>query len=148
MAQLTEKQYSKIEEGKWIHATITIEVQGNDKKYVKKALEDLVGKLKKERGVEIVEEKYSEISEIRDNFYSYSVDLDFLAHDFGIMTRIALLYSPSYVEIFEPKKEVKIPIGEAQNLLVDIAHIVTSLSHAVFIQRGKLKQLEQKEAEK
>ena len=43
------------------------------------------------------------------------------------------------VVIFEPK-ELKIPLGDAQNILVDISNIVTSLAHAVFVQEGQLRK--------
>ena len=144
---LTDKQREKIEAGGWFHASIMIEVQGNDKAHIKDALETMVDRLKKEPGLQVVESNFSDIKEFDKTMFSYSVELSFIAHDYGVMIRVALLYSPSYVEIHEPK-EIKIPVGEAQNILVDIANVVTSLSHAVFIQHGQLKQLGEKKAKK
>jgi len=137
----TPKQIEKIKEGGWINAYFLIEVQGNDKEHIKKALEEMIGKLKMEQGIEIYSEKYDEIRELREKLYAYNVELKFIAKDFGRLTHAALLYSPSVVEIYEPK-EIKIPVGEAQNMLVDVANIITSLAHTIFIQSGKLRKYE------
>ncbi len=147
MAELTDKQREKIEDGGWMHATIAIEVQGNDKDYAKDALEKMIERMEKESGVQIVDKEFSDFEKTEKDLFSYSCEIEFIAHDFGKLTRIALLYSPSYYEIHKPKK-VTIEIGEAQNMLADISHIVTSLSHAVFVQRGKLRQLGAEEPKK
>lgn len=141
MAELTENQREKVEEAGWIHASIIIEVQGNDKEHIKNALENLVGRLSSEKGIEICSTKYSEIVELQPSLYSYNADVEFIARDFGRLIHVALLYSPSAVEIFAPK-EMKVPIGEAQNIMVDISNIVTSLAQAVFIQQGQLQKAE------
>ncbi len=144
---LTDKHREKLEVGNWINAYFLIEVQGNDKEHVKKSLEDLVGRLKQEKGVDIHEEKYDEMRELDKNLYSYNVELKFLAKDFSVLTHLALLYSPSSVEIYDPSK-ITIPVGDAQNMLIDISNVVTSLAHAMFIQSGKLRKYEQQEAKK
>ncbi len=144
---LTDNQREKLELGKWINAYFLIEVQGNDKEHVKKALEELMNKFKKEAGVDSYEEKYSEIRELKDKHYAYHIETKFLAKDFNVLVHLALLYSPSVVEIYAPEKII-LPIGDAQNILIDIANIVTSLAHALFIQTGKLRKYEPEEAEK
>ena len=143
---LTDKQIEKIRVGNWINASFLIEVQGNDKEYVKKSLEDMIARLKKEKGADVYEEKYDEIHELDKKLYSYNVEVRFLAKHFGILTHLTLLYSPSVVEIYEPKK-ITVEIGEAQNLLIDIASVVTSLAHALFIQTGKLRKYEPQKEE-
>lgn len=140
MGNLTDKHREKIEEGGWMHASIMIEVQSNDKEYATESLEKMIERMKKEKGLQIVDKEYSDIEEVEDDRYGQSIEVEFIGHDYGILTRVALLYSPSYFEIHEPE-EITIEVGEAQNILIDIAQIVTSLSHTVFVQRGKLKQL-------
>lgn len=144
-AKLTDKQREKIEEGGWIYASMVVEVQGNEKEHVKKALETHIDKVRKEPGVEIISSKPSEPTEFKSGFYSASADLSVLVKDFNIMTRVALLYSPSSIEIFAPK-EVKVPIGDAQNILNDISNIVTTLAHTVFVQEGQLRKYRPSEA--
>ncbi|HIJ98409.1 TPA: hypothetical protein H1005_00505 [archaeon] len=145
--KLTDKQLEKIRVGNWVHTSFLIEVQGNDKEHIKKALADMIVRLKQENGTEVYEEKYSELAELKEKIYSYNVDVKFLAKDFNVLTHLALLYSPTSVEIYEPKK-ITINVGDAQNILVDIAGVVTSLAHALFIQSGKLRKYEQKEGQK
>lgn len=144
---LTEKQIEKIKAGSWINASFIIEVQGNDQAHIKKSLEDMMLRLKQESGVEAYEEKYSEISKVKENFLTYNVEIRLIAKDFNVLTHLALLYSPSVVEIYEPKS-ISINVGDAQNILVDISSVVTSLAHALFIQSGKLRKYEQQEGQK
>ncbi len=137
--KLTDKQREKVEEGGWIHASMVVEVQGNEKEHVKKSLENHIDKIRKEPGVEIVSSNPAEPSEFKQGFYAASAELSILVKDFNVMTRAALLYSPSSIEIFEPK-ELKIPLGDAQNILNDISNIVTTLAHTVFVQEGQLRK--------
>src|SRR3989344_340048 len=122
--KLTDKQLEKVKIANWINASFIIEVQGNDKEHVKKALGEMVSRLKQERGCELYEENYPEITELKDKLFSYHVELKFLAKDFNVLIHLALLYSPSAVEIYEPQK-IAIPIGDAQNILMDVANVVT-----------------------
>jgi len=147
MVNLTEKQREKIEDAGWIHASSIIEVQGNDEKHIKEALEKLVGRLKDEKKIEVVEANYTDIEKLENGIMAYSVELVYLVKDFGEMTKVALLYSPAFIEIHAPK-EIKVPIGDAQNILADISNTVTSLAQAVFVQGSKLRHYEAKEAEK
>ena len=140
MTKLNDKHREKIEDGGWAHATIAIEVQGNDEEYAKEALNKMIERMVQEKGIQIVDKEFSDIEKGENDLFSYSCEIEFIARDFGKLTRVALMYSPSFFEIHTPKK-LSIEVGEAQNLLADISHVVTSLSHAVFIQRGKLKQL-------
>ena len=137
--KLTNKQREKIDEGGWIHGAMVIEVQGNDADHVKQGLGDHIAKVKREEGIELFDIQAHEPKEFKKGIYACSGDINFLAKDFNVLTRLALLYSPSSIEIFEPK-ELKIPLGDAQNILVDISNIVTSLAHAVFVQEGQLRK--------
>lgn len=147
MAELTDKQKELIEEAGWINASMIIEVQGNDKKYIKESLEKMVERFSNEKGAQLYDRKYEELQELQENWYSIHVELKFIAKDFGILTHIALLYSPSAFEIYEPK-EVKIKVGEAQNILVDISNLVTSLAHTVYAQQGHLRKIYSEKAKK
>ena len=142
MVKLNEKQREKIDQGGWIYASSITEVQGNDKEHVKKSLKNLIEKLEDERNIQLVEANYSDVEAIEDGLFVYSVELHYLVKDFNELTKVALLFSPSFMEIHEPK-QIKIPVGDAQNILIDISNIVTQLSQAIFIQGTKIKQLEE-----
>ncbi|MFH1424600.1 MAG: hypothetical protein ABIG20_02845 [archaeon] len=133
---LTEKQRNLIDDAGWINSVIIIEVQGNDKDYVKEALETLVNRMAREKGIEIYETNYDPPQEFKEKWFSINTEVKFLAKDFGLLTRVALLYSPTSFEILDPQKDLKVPIGELQNSLVDISHLVSSLAHAVFVHQS------------
>ena|SRR3989338_4081449 len=137
--KLTDKQREKIEEGGWVRGEMVIQVQGNDPVHVKKGLNEHIDKIRKEEGLELFGIEAHDTKEFKQGIYACDADIGFLAKDFNVLTRLALLYSPSSIEIFEPK-ELKIPLGDAQNILVDISNIVTSLAHAVFVQEGQLRK--------
>ena len=138
---MNDKQREMIDERNWLNSSIIIEVQGNDSDYTKGSLERLIGKLNGENGVEVYETNYDEVRKIKDKWFSCSVEAKLVAKDYGLLSKIALLYSPSVFEILEPKKELKVPIGEAQNILADISHTVTKLAHTVFAQQSELNRL-------
>lgn len=142
---MDDKIRELIEDAGWINLSMIIEVQGNDKGHVKKSLENMAEKIKQEKNVKVYAVDFDEIDEMKENWYSLNMELKLAARDFGRLTTLALLYSPSAVEILEPKDNIKIPIGEAQNILVDISNVVTSLAQAVFIQQGRLKKMQKPE---
>ena len=148
MTDLTDKQREMIEDGGWLHSSLIIEIQGNDKEHVKASLDRLVEKLKSEKGIDVYTTDFDEIQELKEKWYSLHVELKLLAKDFGRLTHVALTYSPSAIEILAPEKELKIPIGDAQNTLIDIANVVTSLAHAVFVQGGQLRKIQQEQGKK
>ncbi len=137
---LTNSQREKLDEANWIHASTIVEVQGNDKDYIKKALDAHIDKIKKERGIEVYDAILSEPRELHEKLYSTNAELKFIAKDFNVLVRMATMYSPSALEIYSPKK-ITLPIGDAQNILADISNIVTSLAHTIFIQEGQLRKL-------
>lgn len=136
---LTSAQREKIEEGGWVHASMVVEVQGNDKDHIKGALERHIEKIKKEAGVDIYGVIFSDPTMFRENLFACNAELKFIAKDYSILAHLALLYSPSSIEIYEPK-QINLPLGDAQNILVDISNIVTSLAHTIFIQEGQLRK--------
>jgi hypothetical protein len=143
---MDEKIRELIEDAGWINMSMIIEVQGNDQGHVKESLEKMAEKIKNEKNIEVYATDFDETKEIKENWYSLNLEIKLIARDFGRLTNIALLYSPSVVEILEPKDNIKIPIGEAQNILVDISNVVTALAQAVFIQEGRLKKMQKPES--
>lgn len=139
MDKIAEAKANELaEEDGWINTGIIIEVQGNDEEHTRKSLEDMVERLSKEKGVKIYEADYSDINPLKEDWFSLHVDLKFVAKDFNRLVHVALLYSPSAAEILEPSKEIKLQVGDAQNLMIDIANVVTRLAHTVFAQQGMI----------
>jgi len=100
----------------------------------------MVERLSKEQGIKIYEANYADLEKLKENWFSLHVDVKFVAKDFNKLVHVALLYSPSAAEILAPSKEIKLPIGDAQNLMIDIANVVTRLAHTVFAQQGMLQK--------
>lgn len=144
--KLSEKQRELIDDAGWINTSIIIEVQGNDKEHTRNALEKIVERLKEEKGVDVYDVHYDDLHELEGNWFALNTEIKFIAKDFGTLSRIALLYSPAAAEILEPQKELKISVGDAQNILVDISEVVSSLAHTVFAAQGEL-NLAKKELE-
>lgn len=143
---MDEKIRELIEDSGWINMSMIIEVQGNDPGHVKDALEKMAEKIKNEKNIKVYATDFDETKEVKEKWYSLNLEIKLAARDFSHLTNLALLYSPSVVEILEPKDSIKIPIGEAQNILVDISNVVTALAQAVFIQEGRLKKMQKPES--
>jgi len=148
---MAKKDYRElIEDDGWIEASFIIEVQGNDKDYVKTALENLVEKMKKENQVKIIATQFDEAKkmegedtkQMKGDFFSINGEVKLVARDYGRLAHCATLYSPSFVEILNPKDKITIDIGEAQSSLMDIASIVAQFAQTVFIQRGVIENLQ------
>ncbi len=131
---LKGKAREKVEEEGWIDARFIIEVQGNDKDFVDKAIHNLVEKMSKEEGVLIYERNFDEVIEIDKNWYSTNVELSLVAKNFETLAKLAACYGPSVVEIIEPNK-ITLSAAEAQETLVSIAEVVTKLSHLALVNK-------------
>jgi len=139
---MDDKIRELIEEVGWIDTAIIIEVQGNDEEHVKNAIEKMVERLEKEKNIKVYEKNFDKPESLKEKWYSIHVEIKFIARDFGRLAQIALTYSPSSVEIMHPKKEIVLEVGDAQNMLADIASIVTSMAHALYAQQGKIRNMQ------
>jgi hypothetical protein len=138
---MDDKIRTLIDEGKWINAEIIIEVQGNDEKHMKEALDALLERLEKEEKVKVYGKEYSKTDKLDTGLLSQHVDIKLVARDFGKMVYVALMYSPSNVEVFSPKN-ITVDSGEAQNILADISSVVVSLAHSVFAKQGEINRMQ------
>ena len=145
--KLGDKEHELIEEAGWIHSSLIIEVQGNDKKLADKAIHQMVERMKNEKDTRVYGADFSEVEQIKADWFSAHVEIFILTKNFGALTKIALLYAPSVVEIMDPNK-INLEIGDAQNLLVDISGIVTRLIHTIYEQKGALAQAQKGESPK
>jgi len=137
---MNDKITKLIEEGGWINASMIIEVQGNDKGHIKTALDTLVERLEKEDQIKVYEKNFSKPEPLEGAMFSNHVEVKFVARDYGKMVFVALMYSPSSVEVLSPKN-ITIPSGEAGNILADVSSVVVSLAHSVFAKQGEINRL-------
>jgi len=137
---MDDKLKELVEDSGWVNASLIIEVQGNDKDHIKMALTTMVERLEKEKQVKVYDKKLSKIETLDSGLFSHHIEVKLVARDFGKMVYLALMYSPSSVEIISPKN-ITIPAGEAQNILADVSSIVVSLAHSVFAKQGEINRL-------
>ncbi len=128
----------RVEHG-WIHLNMMIEVQGNNKDHINKALETLVKKLSLEKEFILLSDSIDKPSELGEKWFSNVVELELLAKGFDGLSKIAIQYSPSSLEILAPK-EVKIRSNLLQQGLLDIASMITTFAHAAYLARQELKK--------
>ncbi len=102
-----------------IKAIFYIEAQGNNREVVIKSLENLVEKLKEEKGVIIEKEFFDRVIE-NEGLYSSVVELTLSFVDLVTYLKTAIKYGPSAIEILEPEK---IEIS-AKDFLLSIGEII------------------------
>jgi hypothetical protein len=91
-----------------IEGIFYIEAQGNNEKLVRKSLESLVDKLRKEEKIEVRRESFGEVVREDGNFSSMvEVELEF--QDFLSYVMAAIHYGPSAIEISGPAELILSP---------------------------------------
>lgn len=100
-------------------AVLYFDLHSSSQDAVKNLMVGFISKLTKEQGVIYAAGKIDQPIE-KEGVFSTWAEVKLLAHDFPTMVRLALLYSPIGVEILRPD-EVKLTLGEAQGVLLDIA---------------------------
>jgi len=132
--KLKEKATKKLKDG-WIRSLLMIEVLTSSEEVAKKALEDHVRKLEKEKNAIVYNKIYHDIRKVEKPHpsipvgYSYIVELDMLTQNLETLVYIAMTYAPSSIEIIEPDK-LKIDIGEAQSILNSVSDMLHKFAAA------------------
>ncbi len=132
MEEWEEKAQELMDKG-WIKSWMLFEVQAVTKDVLKKAIKNHISKIKKEKGVKIVNEKLSDFNELEasallkqkgvDKVYSVVAELIVVYKDFEILTNNVINYGPSAVEILGPEK-ITLRMRDAQNVLASIADMM------------------------
>ena len=136
---LIEKRYNekldvpkRIKEGSLL-ARIYIEVQGNDEKAAKKALESTVfGNLLEEKYVDVLYVKFFNIQKDKTESFSGVAEVKLLTRDFRWFASIVMRYGPSAIEIIEPHK-VTLTLDDMHALLADMSEISQSYVSQIMI---------------
>lgn len=92
----------KVAEGK-ILTRIIIEIVGKPKEHVEKALKIVVGKIKEEKDIEVVEEKTFD-AEKQEEMFSTFAELGILFNNLQKLVEFCFDFMPSSIEILDPKK--------------------------------------------
>ncbi len=124
----------KVENG-WIHYNMVLEVQGNDKKHIKKALKLLVDKLGKEKGTITLKKKIAKAETLKENWFSVFADLELLSKGYDNLSKVCVQFSPSSLEILAPA-EISVKAVELQTAMLDMAGMIATLVHTAYMARN------------
>lgn len=112
-----------------IEVRFIMESQGRPREVVSKSLETLVDALKKAKGVDVSEVKYSDVEANEHGLFSGLVDVGLQCDSFETLTILTLKLGPSAVIVLGPDK-IEVTNREIQNLLNDIANMLHEFAQA------------------
>ncbi len=87
----------------FVHARMIIEMMGGPAIYIQNTLTLFIEKLKREQGVMILKEEFSE-PEQKNKLHLVFVELELLVKDAATLTFLCFDYMPSSIEIIEPQE--------------------------------------------
>jgi len=125
----------------WIHSRIMLEVEGNDKEHVHKALQEVCEKLKSEKGISVFKETFDSVKELRPGWFNLNVELELLVKGVDRFVYLVTSYPPVSLEILAPQ-DIACPASELQSALLGIAGYVNTLSNALHLHVRKVQKAE------
>lgn len=102
-----------------ITVKIILEIVGAPKEHVEETLNQVIDKLTKEEGVEIVNKHIEGSKPLKNKFFSTFADLEVKVKDNNKLLSICFDYMPSSIEIMEPQK-LDLSMGEMTDILNDL----------------------------
>ena len=126
----------------WVHVRTILEVEGNDREHVHKALSELTEKLKSENGIMVFKESYDSVKELRPAWFTLNVELELLVKGIDRLIFLVTTYPPSSLEVIAPQT-LQFPASDLQSALLGISGYVNTLSNALHLQTQKLKREEE-----
>ncbi len=136
-----------------IKALFIFEIMGRPPEHIVESLNDLVGKLGEQKGVEIVRKEVREAKKVEEensDMYTSFAEVELYADDFNLISLIVLNMLPAHVEILEPAEYV-FKNFELSTLLTDITvkvHKYDEMAKVMMMEHqnllSKLKETEDK----
>ncbi len=99
--------------------TAIIEVIGKPKEHIKQLLNEYIDKLKKEKGIKVAKETYSEPEQRPDKLFGTFVELELYCDSFDKVVWFTFDYRPASIEIVEPN-ELMFDLSSANDYLNDV----------------------------
>ncbi len=119
----------------WLKAWVMVESLATKEDVSRQSLVELAKLIEKEQEIGIVKKELKESHKVENPLpnvaeaYSTVLELEVMAKNYGSLARFVINYGPSALEILEPKK-IAIELGEAQNVLNEIANLVHRFAQA------------------
>jgi len=129
MTMKKEEALEKVDQG-WIRARAFVEVMAVKEESATKALENHIGKIEGEEGIEIYQKEFEE-TEVVENpptdkvrkAYSQIAEIEFVVSSVKNLMTFSMLYGPSSVEVIDPDS-VNVGVDELQDMANSIAALI------------------------
>lgn len=115
---MDEKQINEYIEKGYIHFNSIIEVLGKPKKHIEDTIRNYVKKIKQDKNIKLINEKYSDTEEV-ENLFSVFVEIEALAKNTSELIFFCFDYMPSSIEIMAPE-ELKYQKNNLSSFLNDL----------------------------
>jgi len=108
---------------------LVFEAIGNKEKGVENALNDLIGNLKEEEGVDVISEEYDEMKLVEnphpelDEGYSKIAELNVECNNFTRAVKTVINYGPTYVQLEGPD-HFDLELKDSQESLQEVANMM------------------------
>ena len=135
----------RIEKGE-VHAIFVIELAGRPPEHIEKALNTLVDAFGKQKGVEVITQKFHKAEPVEKLFSCFS-EIEFLADSFSRLLNLVFYFMPSSIEIIEPEI-IKVKVSDANNIANDLStrlHQYDAMAKKMQIEKAiMIKQIQEK----
>lgn len=135
-----------------ILAFLIIEMLGRPKEHIEKSLKDLVEKVGEEKGVEMIESKIHDATEVekKKDFFTTFAEIEIKVNSLATLNMLMFKYMPSTVTVIEPEN-ITLKNHDYSDVLTEIVrrlHKYEELTRVMQIQLAnadkKLKEFESK----
>ena len=131
-------------ETKGISANLILEVLGKPKEHLVETLNNIIGKIKEEKGVIVVDTKINEPVTLKNNedlfttFAEVEVKVETIAH----MAMLMFKYMPAHIEILSPERLVMSNNGwnDVLNEIVRRLHGYDEVARVIQVEKGILEK--------
>ncbi len=122
-------------------AILIIEVLGKPAEYIKKALEDILEKLKKEKDVNVTHSEVKEPKELESGVFTTFAEIE-LETSLQMLMNILFAYMPSHIEVIEPEKLslINSDLNSFLNEITRKLHQYDELAKAMLMEKEVAKQ--------
>ncbi|MBL7058853.1 hypothetical protein ISS08_00155 [Candidatus Pacearchaeota archaeon] len=141
---------------KRIRATFILEIIGAPAEHLVKTLENIIGQIKKEKGIKLISSKINEpkVLEQRKDFFATFAEVEIEADEAMQISLLMFKYMPAHVEIISPENLslTNHDLGEILSELARRLHSYDEMARVLQIQKENLektvKELTEKSEEK
>jgi len=106
-----------------------IEIKAVEEKFLKKHMDEIEGKLKKQKVLTIYD-IYRAPAEQQGDHYSAYLEVNLSAKDFMATVQFMYFFGPTSIEVIKPQK-ITLAMGDLQDALMEMAQMIQSYNQAM-----------------